>query len=302
MPNLRIPRRSSQHRFAAIALYRALLAQCRAVPIAETQRSELQNIIRNRFKQAQHSASSRYLRVSFEAGYEAVDHLDAAAAGDSQSLEYLTSLLERAPSKTKLAKAVPAKPVKRSEEGSDEDGYKYVKRSLFDRPIPLEQLSGKRNVPVLFNANGFPVLRIKKPQPESLSRYIRQRIEQRHAWHERRQRLYEDYTTATREDEWDRILAQAHGVSPSGEPNWRRAVDAAIDEVHGKLDQMKVKNRVMAEKMQAVVDREQELFEKEALERKARKRQEKFQQRQAKKMSTLQDTTEENGAATAAHG
>ena len=308
MPTFLLPRQSTAHRIAAIALFRALLTQCRAAPFTQEQRDEFQNVVRNRFKQSQHVHSIRHLRVSFQAGYEAIDYLDAAVNGSEEAANYLSSLLERAPAKVK--EAPQAKPTLASMvkvEGIPEEsepGDRKERISLFDRPLPLEKLTGRRHVPVLFNANHIPVLRLKKPQPASLSRFLRQRIEQRQARHNLRFRLYEELQTAYREDEWDELVGEDVIEGPSQslaramlgtrvdsneESQWTDAVEQAIREVHGKLNEERVKNKDMAEKMQAVVDCETELFEKERAERKEAKWAERLRLRNEKMRDAQQE-------------
>lgn len=311
MPNLRIPIRNGPHRIAAIALYRALLTQCRALPFVSHQRDELQNIVRNRFKQARHSQSTQRLRISFQAGYEAIDHLDAAVARDEGSRRYLSDLLERAPVNTKRPPPIETQSHteidKTAKSVETEGAARQPKSSIFDRPLQLEKLSGPRHVPVLFNANRIPVLRIKKPQPESLSRFLRQRIKQRQNRHDRRWRLYAEQDIARREDEWDDIIIEAAGEaesksmaqamsSPSKstvESTWASALQAGIKEVEERLDEEREKNRVMAEKMQAVVDREQELFDKERADRQRYKRRE-YRYRKRQRMKGEHTTTEKD--------
>jgi uncharacterized protein (UPF0305 family) len=53
------------------------------------------------------------------------------------------------------------------------------------------------------------------------------------------------------------------------EPSWTSAAYHAVGAIDAKLIAEREKNRIMAEKMQAVVDRERELFEKEKKERAA---------------------------------
>ncbi len=253
-----IPRfRSGEHRIAAIALYRALLSQCRALPLATQQVGELQNIIRNRVKQARRSQSTRLLRVSFEAGYQALDHLDAANAGDEASTTYIRDILDRAPPKLKLPPPVKQQALRPRNSGDVED-----KPSILDRPLPLFELTGKRHVPVLFNANRIPVLRIKKPQPANLSGYIYNRIEQRQKRQDRRWELDAEKTIAAHEDEWDALVNKQQ---VQGEKiRWVDAVQMAAVEVQASLDLEKDKNRRMAERMQIVVDRERQLLEEES--------------------------------------
>ena len=78
MPSFLVPRHVSAHRISAIALYRALLHQSRAVPLPAQSQKELQNVVRNRCKQSIHLHSYQRLKLAFQEGYEALDHLDAA--------------------------------------------------------------------------------------------------------------------------------------------------------------------------------------------------------------------------------
>lgn len=308
MPNLRVPSQSGAHRIAAIALYRALLTQCRAVPLESAQREELQNIVRNRFKQARHSHSTQRLKISFEAGYEAIDHLDASVAGNEESTRYVSELLQRAPAKTRLPPPPShelLKALKRVHAANEAREPAQPKISILDRPRPLEQLSGRRHVPVLFNANHIPVLRIKKPQPLSLSRFIRQRVLQRQNRHDRRWRLSSEKELAKHEDEWDRLVANevraiesrrlmqsgagSSAMSKAHEPTWSSAISTAAREVQQQIDGEREKNGAMAEKMQAIVDKEKELYKAETVDRlKARR-----QARRQSKEGDSEDTTVE---------
>ncbi|KAK4959424.1 hypothetical protein LTR10_004228 [Elasticomyces elasticus] len=262
MPSYRLPRNSTAHRIAAIALYRALLSSCRALAAVEVPScDELQNIIRNRFKQARHEQSTRRLRLAFEAGYEAIDHLDAAVAGDVPSHDYILELLAKAPTKVKQAPPMAITPETVMElKRSLHPQHSTPKPSLFDRPLPLSQLSGNRHIPVLYNAQGMPVLRLSKPQPESLSGYINHRLQIKQKRHDTRHRLTEELEMARAEDKWDEIVQQYDRGQrrARGENVWAYEVYEARNEVMRKLSDEKWKNQVMAEKMQAVVDRETE--------------------------------------------
>lgn len=55
---------------SATALYRALLRQSRAAPIAEDERNILQIVLRNKFRHNRNLQSWRLLRLAFTAGYE----------------------------------------------------------------------------------------------------------------------------------------------------------------------------------------------------------------------------------------
>lgn len=280
MPKHLLPRRNTPHRVAAIALYRALLSQSRNLPSAsQEQRDAIQNIIRNRFKQAEHLESPRLLKINFEAGYEAIDHLDAAAGGNGGSRAYILDLLERSPARVKEPKPTPLVSKKRkastSEDFQSKTKNEQPRINIFDRPLPLEKLSGRRHVPVLFNANHIPVLRLQKPQPASLSKTIRQRIEQRQEWHNRRHRLNNELVVAKCEDEWDQLTSRSVNALQDvqldaddwEESLWRDVILEAIVDTDAKLTAENNKYRDMATRMQAVVDREQALYDQEKTER-----------------------------------
>nr|POE54947.1 hypothetical protein CFP56_64619 [Quercus suber] len=288
MPAHLIPHRSGLHRIAAIALYRALLSQAQRCPLAPQQRDELQNVVRTRFKQARSDTSQRQLKIRFAAGYEALDILDTAVAESEASV--VESLLQRASTAAKqtpetiLPKALrreQAKRDRRARQAQEAAAPKQEKPSLFARPLPLEKLSGARHVPVLFRANFVPVLRLKKPQPAVLSRYIRQRVKTRQQRFDRKHRLEAEVQLAGWEDEWDDIVNKNDGMGKSPaekvdhsrmECRWTGALYNAIIQVRGQLKQEDVQFEAMATKMQGVVDRERALYDQEKSDRLRAKR------------------------------
>lgn len=283
MPAFRIPHQSGAHRTAAIALYRALLSQCRRLPSDATKRDELQNIIRNRFRQARHDDSTRRLKYSFEAGYEAIDHVDAAVAGDESSQRYISKLLETASTRLKQAPQDRHRQtlVKHEPWHANTVAVDPTPRlSILDRPLPWDQLSGKRHVPYMVSANQIPMLRIKKPQPQHLSGFLSHRIKQRQARYDHRARLLNELELAEKEDKWDKLVGESSGKSveeamlgvsaESEEPLWKDAIIDSIDELHRLLNLEKEKNREMATKMQGIIDRETELVEEDKAESNAR--------------------------------
>jgi len=284
MPSFLVPRHVSAHRISAIALYRALLHQCRAVPLPAQSQKELQNIVRNRCKQTIHLHSYQRLKLAFQAGYEAIEHLDAAVAGDEKSTSYIAGLLARAPAKVKADP--PATAPSKSKNRADEAAAKAAKASsppafkpsteLLSRPRPLPQLSGRRHIPVLFNANHIPILRIKKPQPENLSGFIKNRVTQRQRRHDRRHWLTEQIEFAQYEDLWDDIVERETGVGDvNGDedgPTWAEEFEISKMEVDLLIKQEGWKNAAMAKRMQEVVDREKEFYDKERTERREAKR------------------------------
>lgn len=303
MPSFLVPRHVSAHRISAIALYRALLHQSRAVPLPTQSQKELQNVVRNRCKQSIHLHSYQRLKLAFQAGYEALDHLDAAVAGDEKSTSYIAELLAKAPAKVKADPPAPLLPKRKRKEKKETDistatnssspAAKPITTELFSRPHPLSQLSGKRHIPVLFSANSIPILRIKKPQPESLSGFIKHRIEQRQRRHDRKHWLMEQIQFAQYEDLWDDIVEREVGVHEDGgdreEPTWAAAFEIAKNEVDWLIRLEGKKNVAMAAKMQGIVDRETEMFERERAERKEAKRVERARRRDAEKQKAFEE-------------
>jgi hypothetical protein len=290
MPPFLVPRHVSAHRISAIALYRALLQQSRAVPLPTESKTELQNIVRNRCKQTIHLHSYQRLRLAFQAGYEAIEYLDASVAGDEKSTSYIAELISKAPAKVK---AEPPRPVlakgRRNRSNESSEAVSNVlstppafkpSNELLSRPHPPRSLSGKRHVPVLFSASKIPVLRIKKPQPENLSGFIKHRIKQRQRRHDRRHWLEEQVEFAQYEDLWDEILEEQVGAEAGvgarreslREPTWAAEFQIAKNEVELKLKEELKKNAAMAVRMQEVVDREREFLEREMAARKQGKR------------------------------
>lgn len=78
-------------------------------------------------------------------------------------------------------------------------------------------MEGIRRVPVLVDANGLPFIRYKKPQPENVSRMLRQKLEQRQKLWNHLHNL-ESYflPLAEYEDNWDAILEKNTGNTLKG--------------------------------------------------------------------------------------
>ncbi|KAK5130224.1 hypothetical protein LTR08_002309 [Meristemomyces frigidus] len=284
MPPLRT---STPHRLAALALFRALLAQTRALqPLGPQAQHALQNIIRTRFKQARHEQSAARLQREFEAGYAALDHVDAAVAGCEERLSFIAALVARAPQGVKQTpptvlpkhleieaqkrRAADARSVNRAAQGAPRD--------LFSRPFPLHSLAGKRRVPVLYSAQKIPVLRLAKPQPQALSGYLAHRLRVRQKRHDVRHRLESEVELARAEDVWCGLVGKlgaaaggAGGVGV-GEGTWAAAPLAARRDVARRLEEEKRRNGVVAGRMQGVVDRERALYEAEKAQREAARR------------------------------
>ncbi|KAK4974782.1 hypothetical protein LTR66_011028, partial [Elasticomyces elasticus] len=272
-----------------IALFRALLVQCTALPLTAERQRALQNVVRHRFKANVELQSARLLKDAFTAGYEAIDYLDASAAGNVESTTYISSLLDRLP---KHLTRTPKRP-KLPPPSPSSTRPTAPKLTLFDRPLPLDQLSGLRHVPKLVNAQKLPMLRLKKPQPHILNQIIGHHAHQRERRHELMQSLQSQLSLADAEDAWDVVVERETGVGASSsvahrkggaeEPDWREAFMLGVRELGDLLSAEREGNRKMAERMVEVVEREREMFEREKAERMERRREERIERRRVRR-------------------
>ncbi|KAH0036047.1 hypothetical protein KCU78_g1960, partial [Aureobasidium melanogenum] len=273
MPAFLAPHKSGVHRVTAIALYRALLTKCRAAP-PPLKPSTLQAVVKNSFAKNRHVTSQNVLRNVFAGGYEALDRLNAAIAGDKASISHLKSLLSRLPARLKTT--VPRKPAPVPE--SKPAAVQGTALSL--RPRPAFSLPSRRRIPVLVSANRIPILRFTKPQPAALSHYLKSRLVDRQKRQDRKMALEAQMEIARGEDDWDRILlaqgvADEGGSVKRGKVLWTKEVYESLGYTMNALEAEGTKNREMAEKMVAIVDKEKELAEVERKERKRLKNEER---------------------------
>ena len=125
-------------------------------------------------------------------------------------------------------------------------------------------------MPVLVNANRFPFLRIKKPQPASLSGIIRSTARTREKRLLRTEALKKERITALDEQQWDEILETQLGVEIVAEEKsvpWQGAIDESIKEIRQRTDRAIKKRIAMAELMTDIVDKETALAQEERLQR-----------------------------------
>ncbi|KAG9954809.1 hypothetical protein KCU85_g33, partial [Aureobasidium melanogenum] len=273
MPAFLAPHKSGVHRVTAIALYRALLTKCRAAP-PPLRPSILQAVVKNSFARNKHVTSHHVLRNAFAGGYEALNHLDAAIAGDKSKISHLKSLLSRLPAKLKTT--IPRKPAPIP--AAKPTATQGTALSL--RPRPAFSLPSRRRIPVLVSANKIPILRFTKPQPAALSHYLKSRLVDRQKRQDRKTALEAQMQIARGEDDWDRILlaqgiADEGGNVKRGKVLWTKEVYDSLGYTMNAIEAEGTKNREMAEKMVAIIDRERELAEIERKERKRLKNEER---------------------------
>ncbi|KAJ4109717.1 hypothetical protein NW760_002349 [Fusarium oxysporum] len=179
--------RSSQHRVASLALYRALLKTASNVPLPHHlhpggRKHPLTKIVRERFAKNKPLTSFRLLYDSMAAGYKFLTLLtkgrDTKSPEHSEILRHLrkrnfTANLSRLESpsykKPPRSKQRINPPLFTKVSASDEP----VKYEPTIRPLPKTAFVGERKAPVTGNTAEFlPFVRIKKPQPRVFSRAV----------------------------------------------------------------------------------------------------------------------------------
>lgn len=153
--------------------------------------------------------------------------------------------------------------------------------SILSRPRPY--VSGRRRVPKFVVSQGVPFLRIKKPQPPSLSRALRSKAANRWKRIVRHERLSEELTAAEAEDKWDHLVGDADDST-----TYATTIQQNLRDTSKWIRIADEKNAELARKMWAVVLKERELAVKEKQERK-RVRRERWLEQQPKKDSNNQE-------------
>ncbi|KAF2657534.1 hypothetical protein K491DRAFT_594887 [Lophiostoma macrostomum CBS 122681] len=258
MPRFVLPKRSTPHRIAAIALYRALLLRCSSARLPDDHQRSLRNAVRQKFRRNCKIQSPYQLGLAFRAGYETLDHLDAAAAGNSSSAEFirtgassLSSGLKRPPPPRRLFP--PREPQPELASLPPEQAVLNVR--------PYTKVSGPRHVPVLCSANGVPFLRLKKPQPPSLSRVLRQKLARKIMRFDVKVLLNNYWIPLSRqEDVWDAIVYQEHGIDSKGgrdpEGRWVDAMESAYADNVRLYEAELATDKALSRNMQGIVDKE----------------------------------------------
>ncbi|KAL1840946.1 hypothetical protein VTJ49DRAFT_7605 [Mycothermus thermophilus] len=210
MPSQFFPARSSRHRVACFALYRALLRTAQRVPLPDdlTTSSPLvgpnptqhpiRTLIRNAFRRNRKDTSPRLVVSALKNGYRFLTLLTRAAETSeppNPERASVLAFLRRNQDRVLQIKAQLAAKAEEWKQGSTApipDRQTIIKRvspegvwpPVYAPAIPVRPLSmfrdGIRRPPVLGHAMGVPFLRFKKPQPRFLERVLRQKAMRRH--------------------------------------------------------------------------------------------------------------------------
>ncbi|KAJ5779471.1 hypothetical protein N7457_007191 [Penicillium paradoxum] len=275
MHKVLVPRISGAHRFACLALYRALLRQCRPLNADAPWIDESRPLVRQNFQKFKNLQSPSQTANALKAGYEALDLLSSAHTNQRDANRIIT-LVARARSQREKYAAMqkrvrpatpPPKPLTprqvRKEQSirfQEETSRRHPDAtSVLDRPRPLGDK--KRNVPVLVNARGLPFLRYKKPQPRNVSSVIRTKLGRRWNWIERREDLKLQLLFAKDEEDWDRL-------TKTREPStWCEHLERGLSDVNTKIAHFDMHAKTLAENMWKIVLAEKALAEEEATQK-----------------------------------
>ncbi|KAG0159991.1 hypothetical protein PDIDSM_7518 [Penicillium digitatum] len=278
MHKVLVPKYNGAHRFACLALYRALLRQCRPSAADTPWLGEINPLVRQNFRKFKKLQSPSQTANALKAGYEALDILSSSHTNQHDAHRITTLIAQAKLQKDKYAElqrkirpvTPPAKPLTakkarkaKSIRFQEETNQRHPNAtSVLNRPQPLGDK--KRNVPVLVNARGLPFLRYKKPQPRNLSSVIRTKLGRRWKWIELRDRLKIELLFAKDEEEWDR-------VTNTREPStWSEHPAKAIVDVNAKIGHFDMHARELADKMWKIVLAEKALAEEEASQKQPR--------------------------------
>jgi hypothetical protein len=236
------------------------------VPFDDADRDALKHVTRNRFQANRHLRSPRRLKLSFYAGYKALDYLDDAVAGEPSGVERIVGYLKTIPAYLKQPPKIPPPPPKHKD-----PPYVTPPEHQFLNVFPRETVKGERKVPVFVRANGFPMVRWKKPQPDQLTRTMTGLIKGKQKNMDY-QTDYEEYyiPMAQNEDVWDSILSQQTGERKEfGENAWGWDAVGGLHYLKALSQERHKRTMDKAYKMVEVVEKEQELADRESTERDA---------------------------------
>jgi hypothetical protein len=202
--------------------------------------------------------------LSFYAGYKALDHLDDAVAGEPNSVKRIQDILLKVPEYLKRAPEVKSPPPKR-----DDPPYETPEEHKLFNNFPRETVKGVRKVPFFVRANGFPMIRYKKPQPYQVTRALKGLIEGKQTNIDYQNDYEEVYLPmAHNEDKWDDSI-RAHGGQETEEDETSFTLDA-MQGVSGIKEISRERHRRTMEKafkMVEIVEKEQELASQERIAR-----------------------------------
>lgn len=305
MPLFYQPSRSSRHRKACLALYKALQRIGASVPLPpdlETglgPENPIKTLIRNGFRRNRKETSPRLVSAALKNGYRYIDLLsraasDAASPERASVLQFLKENRDRVLwLKLKTAAKKAAEPNSAPVPGAVPVLTKISDPGDWQNPVyiptkpvrPLSEIPGGiRKPPRLDAAGSVPFLRLGKPQGRHISRILWQKNTKRQA----RTNAIADMQTdemeeAKIEDSWERLIAQQladeglwepthkvqleRGLQTHGELTFSATMYQGIMSLSGVLERERLDMIARAKAMLEIEQREQKLADQEDRER-----------------------------------
>jgi hypothetical protein len=197
---------------------------------------------------------------------QTLKHLDASIGGNAASVSSLTSLVSSLPQGIKRA---PRRlPTLSSPDPSKEQVAVLPPKTSVLQVRPYAKVSGPRHVPILAQVQGIPFLRLKKPQPEALSRALQHKLQKRIDLFDERVLLNNYWLPCARqEDIWDEIIREELGTGEdeSGEDGtrWTDMVGEALNINVAAHDKELAEDKRNIRIMSKIVAEETQLAEQE---------------------------------------
>lgn len=150
------------------------------------------------------------------------------------------------------------------------------------RPRPKSELSGRRHVPKLIDANANPMLLFKKPQSEFLSRVLSDKIKKKQKQVDTIDRAELLIDMGNDEETWDRIIPNSS--ANTSEKSWSYEAFRTMKVYQGRIKADNDNDQKLASKFLSIVDQERTLFEQERKERKMQKNAVRLERRVARQL------------------
>lgn len=227
----------------------------------------------------------RMQQTSAQQDIQALDIMHAAAHEDSDSISRINQLvrdIESRPKQKRNEARIPTTPGLREKKRLE--NIAFQKQTMYRHPgaepilsRPRSSVAGQRQVPKLVNARGIPFLRIKKPQPQNLSRIIRYKLRFKDKLIERRDRLLVETLFAKDEEDWDRLITgqplteqviYAQHYLPWVEGTWLESPLECYKKAYYDNIEFEKKQQALAEKLWKIVLAERKLAAEEEARRK----------------------------------
>jgi hypothetical protein len=267
------------------ALYRALHRSLRSLALSTDDNAILLFTIQTHFRLARPSRLK--LRLGLHSGYTAIDILNRAHDGDAEAKHKVLDMASRLRVREEIRSPNIPPPREKSTKTAEEIKALQAPSNWLFENYPRQTVNGIRKVPSLVSANSLPMLRLGKPQALKLTGTISGMLKTRQRRWDTIERLEEESVLAAWEDEWEdtvqKMLIESNSRDGVGElkkmeaeqsgdkstSTYFGAIGFSMRQWYDRIYAAEAKARERTERITEIVFQEQELAEKERLEREA---------------------------------